>query len=341
VIVADKAPIGLQIPTIIPFAPYIQESFDLNRLDVFAKSLGSEFYHWKASPSPIGLNDKGDYRRNNQVDVMTSNGYIYDFGGRFTATMTSNQKDQKRPAEGALIDASTAYLVLPRFYDDASDVTISAANGLGADCNDCTDVLAVQSGGCEVAGGNNAKRIYLTPGDRLYSDPTIDNLVVNKELMNFSYDSPNVPMFPIVQMDAPIIDSRGIRYFVGTDFNIDCNGNIVWVVGAANPGVDPDTGAGRTYSIRYLYRAFYYVSRLLREVRVTQVTEGNVRRPERMSYYVELVREYVYHNINRGGELNKPGNEAVANRQTPQAIETINLPSGIVRVEQTDIDDLT
>ena len=318
---SDKKPEGLQIPAIAPWIPYVQESFDLNRMDAFVRSLGSTFYHWKATPSPIGLNDRGDYRRSDGVDVMTSNGYIYTFGGKFTATMTNNQKDQKRPSEGGLIDSSTSYLVLPRFYDNATGSTPMPST---PDC-------------CEGA-GMPPERLRLTPGDRLYHDPTIDDLVVNKELMNFNYDAANVPMFPIVKMDAPIVDSRGVFYNQGTDFTIDCNGNIVWVAGGANPGIDPDTGTGRTYSIRYLYRAFYYVTSILREVRITDVTiSSDIRRPERMPMFVQLTREYLYHNINRGNELNPPPQKGAATRQTPEAPDTINTDQGIVKVEMTDI----
>jgi hypothetical protein len=313
--VADKKPEGWQIET-IPFgAPYIQESFDLNRLDAFSKGLGTTFYHWKATPSPIGLNNRGDYRRN-ETDVITSNGYVYHLAGKFTAVLTGNQKDQRRPAEGALIDASQGNLVMPRFYDPYQSPAIG-------DCS-CVETPA-------------GKRIYITPGDRLYCDPTVDDLVVNKELMTFSYDSINVPMFPIRVMDGPVIDSRGLEYKQGIDFNIDNFGNIVWIDGRG-PGIDPDTGAGRTYSIRYLYRAFYYVTSLLREVRITNVTEGNERRAERMPYFIQVTREYIYHSINNSNELNKPTNPAVENRQVPQTPDTINTPDGIVRVETTDID---
>ena len=330
----DKLPVGWQIPAINPLAPYVQESFDLNRMDAFVKSLGSTFYHWKATPSPIGLSDRGDYRRNQGVDVMTSNGYIYTLGGKFTATMTSNQKDQVRPSEGGLIDSATAYLTLPRFYDDASDLPADQNNTPSTPSADCCGTN--DSGNGVVQG----KRIRLTPGDRLYSDPTIDDLVVNKELITFSYNSANVPMYPIVQMDGPVVDSRGIFYNQNADFNIDCNGNIAWIDGRPNPGIDSDTGEGRTYSIRYLYRAFYYVSSIIKEVRITEVTENGIRRPERMPMFVQIQREYLYRNINNGDELNKPANQAVANRQTPEVPESININQPPVLVETIDLDTL-
>jgi hypothetical protein len=255
--------------------------------------------------------------------------------------MTGNQKDQKRPTEGALIDASTAYLVCPRFYNDASDATIAPGPG-GKDCYDCSKEVN-QMGGCEDDNGlPKPGRMYFTPGDRLYhGDKQANDLVINKELMQYSFDSINVPMFPIVQMDAPIIDSRGILYTQGRDYDISCDGNIVWKVGGANPGIDPDTGAGRTYSIRYLYRAFYYVSRILREVRITDVTVGNVRQSERAAYFIEIVREYIFRNINNGNETNQPPTLAMENRQVSQTPDIIKSQNGLVRVETTDIENDT
>lgn len=316
---ADKKPEGQQLET-IPFGtPYQQESFDLNRLEAFSRGLGTTFYHWKSTISPIGLNDRGDYRRN-ETDVLTSNGYIYHLAGTFTAVLTGNQKDQKRPAEGAVIDASQGNLVMPRFYDHHHPEAIGA---------------------CSCAGEIKNKRIYITTGDRLYTDPKIDDFVIGKEMLQFSYDGLGIPMFPIKTMDGPIIDSRGIQYKQDIDFNIDNWGNIVWTEGRPNPGIDPNTGSGRTYSIRYLYRAFYYVTSLLREVRITNVTEGGVRKPERMPYFIQVTREYIYHANNNSNKLNKPKNPAVQNRQVPAPIDTIDLPNGMVRVETTDVADDT
>lgn len=263
----------LQIDTIPEYAPYVQMSFDLDRLEDFVVGLGVEFLHYKGLPSPIGMKDRGDYRRSDGVDTITSNGMIYTLAGRFTATMTDNSKTRQRNS-GSVLDASESKLVMPRFY-----------NNLG------------------LADGN---RIYLSPGDRIYvSDPTVDVLVSNPQKMDYLPDQDNVPMFAIVQMEVPLIDSRGFEYIQDVDYSITADGNIRWLASGRNPGIDPDTGKGRVYSVRYLYRAYWYITIILKEVRVTNVTEGGVRTPERMPYHAIAQREYIYHNQNRGNMINQ------------------------------------
>jgi hypothetical protein len=310
-----KKPEGEQSQAVSFTSPFIQESFDLNRMDAFVQGLGTTFTHWAASPSPIGLNDKGDYRRNDGVDVITSNGYLYTPMGTFTAILTNNTKNQGRPAEASVIDSAQGYLVLPRFYDAAKPK------------DDCLTP-------------NPPDRIYLSPGDRLYhSDSQADDLVPWKELMNYSYNSDNVPMFPIMKVLVPIVDSRNISYKQGVDFVITPAGNIKWLETGNNPGIDPDTGSGRTFSCRYLYRAFYYVSSIVREVRISNVTKNGVRQSERMPQFVQLQREYLYHNINRGDETNPPPKKATEIRQTAELPDNIQSDQGLVKVEMTDIDN--
>lgn len=257
---------------VIPFfAPYIQESFDLDRLEAFVVGLGVEFFHYKFVPSPIGQKDRGDYRRSDGVDTITSNGNIYTLAGRFTATMTDNTKSRNR-AGGSILDPSESRLVMPRFYND---------KGLA-----------------------DGDRIYLSPGDRIYvSDPTVDVLVSNPQKMDYIPEQDNVPMFAIERMEVPLMDSRGMEYQQDVDYAITASGNIRWI--GRNPGIDPDTGKGRIYSIRYLYRAYWYITIILKEVRVTNVTQNGVRAPERMPYHAIAQREYIYHNQNRGDAVNQ------------------------------------
>lgn len=272
---SNRKPNGLQIDAIDRNMEYVQESFDLDRLEVgLSTGLGVEYLHYKGMPSPIGQNDRGDYRRNDGVDTITSNGMIYRCAGKFTATMTDNSRDRKRGEAGHL-DPSESKLVLPRFYNE---------NG----------------------GVSNGSRIYLSPGDRIYvADPEADVLVSNPQKMDYEPGVDNIPMFPIVIMEMPLVDSRNITYTQGVDYDITADGNIRWLAGGKNPGIDPETGRGRVYSVRYLYRSYWYITVLLKEVRITNVTSNGERSPQRMPYHAIAVREYMYHNQNKGDKLNQ------------------------------------
>lgn len=270
---SSKKPKGQQADTIDRNSPFVQESFDLDRLDAFSTSLGTEFKHFKAIPSPIGKNDRGDYRRNDGVDTISSNGMIYKCVGVFTATMTDNSRKQQRGASG-ILDPSESRLVMPRYYNK----------------NDIAD----------------GDTIYLAPGDRIYvADSDVDVKVSNYQEMDYEQGIDNVPMFPIVNMELPIIDSRNIEYKEDVDFCITSAGSIRWLPTGKNPGIDPNTGKGRIYSIRYLYKAYWYITTLLKEVRVTNVTYNNERKSERMPYHAIAVREYIYHNQNKGDKINQ------------------------------------
>lgn len=303
---SNRTPKGIQLDTIDRYSEPIQESFDLDRFDDFTTGLGVEFYHFKAMISPAGKKDRGDYRRSDGVDTITSNGMIYRCAGKFTATMTDNSRSKRRGDSGTL-DPSESRLVLPRFY-----------NNLG------------------VADG---KRIYLAPGDRIYvADPLADVLVSNYQMMDFETGE-NAPMFPISELEQPIVDSRNIEYQPGVDFNVSPQGNITWIAGGKNPGIDPDTGKGRIYSIRYLYKAFWYVTSLPKEIRVTNVTSDDGQRsPQRMPYNAMVTREYIFHQRNKGDQTNqlKPKDKA---RTVKAPVEPINPSKYPISVDMTAIDD--
>jgi len=268
-----RPPKGPQIDTINRGTPFTQLTLDLKKVDAMANSYGVDFAHYKAIPSPIGQKDRGDYRRSDGVDTITSNGMIYTCAGQFTATMIDNTTKQQ-DATGGSVEASEARLVLPRFYNASGE----QANGA---------------------------RIHLHPGDRVYiADLNADARVVMFHKMDYSPYSDNVATFPICEMEM-LIDSLGKTYTSGVDFNISSVGNIHWLPGGSNPGIDIETGKGRVYSVRYLYTAYWYIVALPKEVRITNTTTGGIRSPERMPYHAVLQREYVFHQQNRGDALNQ------------------------------------
>lgn len=269
---SKRPPVGNQVDAINRNSPFVQISLDLNKQDQFAKSFGVDFTHYQAQPSPIGKNDRGSYRRNDGVDTITSNGMIYTCAGKFLATMIDNTEDQSMVGAG-LLDYSQCRIVMPRYYTSAI---------------------------------NEQKVIYLSPGDRIYlSDPDADVNVAGYQEMEYEPNVPNITVYPIEQIQGVVIDSRNMTYTEGLDFRICDQGNIIWLENGKNPGIDPTTGKGRIYSVRYLYRAHWYVLSLPKEIRVTGVTENGVRTPERMPYHAILVREWAYHNQNRGDAKNQ------------------------------------
>lgn len=258
---------GPQAPTLPQGGNLFQASFDLGKQDQFVTSLGVQFVHFKAMPSPIGLKDRGDYRRPDSLDTISSNGMLYKKCDKFTAALVSNTKGQQF-SSSSVIDYSTCRVIMPRFYDKNED----AAAG---------------------------KRIYLAPGDRVYiNDPDADVKVSNYQKMEYTGEI-DIPMYPICELEF-LIDSRNIEYRSDVDFKINEQGNIQWIQGGNNPGIDPDTKQGRVYSIRYLYKAYWYVLSIPNEIRITNVSNGDTRSPQRMAEHAILVREYIYHQKNNG-----------------------------------------
>lgn len=300
-----RPPTGNQVDTINRNSPFIQQSFDLAKQDQFVTSYAVDFIHYKATPSPIGQKDRGDYRRSDGVDVITSNGMIYRCAGKFSATMVDNERQQRRGASG-ITDPSHSRLILPRFYNK--------------------DALS------------DGDRIYMAPGDRVYiADPDADVFVSNYQKMDYEQGD-NVPMFPIAKLEQSIIDSRAIEYACNVDYLITQAGNIRWIEGGRNPGIDPDTGKGRIYSIRYLYRAYWYVESLPKEVRITNVTTGNVRSPERMAYHAVIVREFIYHNQNKGDTTNQLKSKT-PERVVANPVESNNPAKYAIPVDMSAIGD--
>jgi hypothetical protein len=228
---------------------------------------------------------------------------IYRLAGKFTATLTDNERDAKRTPTGTTLP-NQGRLVMPRFYDTPT----GAANG---------------------------DRIYLMPGDRLYiADVSADVKVPNTEEMTYQENMDNVPMFPIVVLQD-ILDSRGVTYTQNVDFLITPEGSIRWT--GNNPGIDVNTGKGRNYSIRYLYNAYYYVMSLPHEIRITNVTTNGVRSPERMAEEAFIVREYLFHNQNRGNVTNQNVTKTPQRTETPP-IEPINPGKYTIPVDMSTIE---
>ncbi|MDD5650668.1 MAG: hypothetical protein PHF86_09665 [Candidatus Nanoarchaeia archaeon] len=234
--------------------------FNVEAQEQFGNDRGIVFEHWAAVPSAIGMKERGEYRRSDQLDTISSNGFIYKKVGEFVGTIVSNSLTQQ-PTDGGIYDNSTARLILPKFYK-------------------------------VVCKSSEQKEIALLPGDRLYVK-NIELIVSNYQLSEYNPNGVSYIQFPIKNVDY-LIDSRNVEYQQGVNFKIDQSGDIRWIDGKGNPGVDPDTGKGRVFSIRYTYLAFWYVSALINEIRVTNIDQSE--NPVRLPYHVQIQREYIYYN---------------------------------------------
>lgn len=151
-----------------------------------------------------------------------------------------------------LVDGSTSIVTLPRFYNDTQE------------------------------------QIYINPYDRLYIK---DNVVLSvfAEKIESSISGVDRATFPIERVES-VIDNKGKKYSQDIHFNL-VNGNIVWL-SDNRPGYDVSLGKGTLYSVRYLYIPFYYVSRLLHEIRIIAFADldGNIKY-DRGPYQIAIVRE--------------------------------------------------
>jgi hypothetical protein len=114
---------------------------------------------------------------------------------------------------------------------------------------------------------DTGKRVFLAPYDRLLlKEESV--LVTRHELIEASPTGIDRPKFPAVEI-LDCIDAHGIRYSQCTDFEVTADGLIVWK--DRRPGQEIDTGKGVVFGIRYVYRPFWIVARMIHEIRMIQV----------------------------------------------------------------------
>ncbi len=234
--------------------------FDVQALDNLTKSQGVLLEHWRAMRCPVGVIDRYDsLRRPHEHHENCSNGMIYTKAGTFQGTFTGNGLSNKGDPTGSL-DSSTATIIVPRFYTNED--------------------------------GTDGERIFPAPYDRFfYADVNV--VVSNWEVMEAHATGTERLSFPATKV-FELVDARGVRYSEG-DYQL-VNGNIVWQ-GQNQPGQDVEAGRGRVYSLRYLYRPFWYVARMMHEVRVTSITSNDGERvTEMIQKLVSVQREYIYLN---------------------------------------------
>lgn len=239
----------------------IQVSFDAPAFKEFINSQGIRVVHYKAVTDPSAMTSRGD---NRAIDGerMSSDGFIYEEAGVLQVLFYSNSDEERQSPEG-VIEFSSAYMTLPEYYEDKPD--------------------------CPV---------LIMPWDRFYLKD-IEIRVAGRQTVEASSTGTDRLQFPATCIEY-LIDAAGVRYKEGQHYEITTDGNIRWI-GQQRPGWNATLNRGNVYSVRYRYTPFFVCSRLLHEIRISQITNPATftRSVERMPYQILVLRENVFHDINQ------------------------------------------
>lgn len=252
--------------------PNVRVNFDPESLDQEIRNQGVRLVHYAAIRCPVGMTDLDDNRRPHEDHVGCSNGFFYTKVGRITGLMYGNSKTEKLTDVGFVHGASFT-TTFPRFYDDCAE--------------SCPP-----------------EPFFVAPFDRFYLEE--ESIVVPTWQLVRSNEAGSEKLnFPAVAVKY-VMDSRGNTYRQDQDFVL-VNGQIVWIASGRRPSVDLETRRGEVISVRYYYRPFWYCSRMLHEIRVTQVEDlvNNTSSLVRMPQQALLNREFLYLNESQDDETRK------------------------------------
>jgi hypothetical protein len=131
-------------------------------------------------------------------------------------------------------------------------------------------------------------RVLVRPYDRLFLEEDGITAAATNVMKRRVDGRPDRLPYPTLKVHT-LIDSNGVYYAPGVDFSLD-RGDIVWAEARGPAG-------GTVYSVWFEYKPFYYVDRLVHEIRVVPVADyvdGNIIHNERLSFGAILNREYVH-----------------------------------------------
>jgi len=100
--------------------------------------------------------------------------------------------------------------------------------------------------------------------------------------------------YPIQKVDfaCSVVDGEQIFYVVGVDFNINTDGEIVWVDGK-EPDYNLDTGHGTPITWAFYAEPVYYVVQTLRELRITQELTDGEKVARRLPQSILVKRDFL------------------------------------------------
>lgn len=144
------------------------------------------------------------------------------------------------------------------------------------------------------------EEIKIHPYDRLYlADSSIT--VIKMQLVEAHITGRQRLSFPVVRV-IDLIDANGRRY-TENDYSIE-KGQLVWK--GQPPGFDAESATGTVFSVKFEYHPFYYVTRMMHEIRLSQVETPVERKVMRMPQQFMLAREFLFHNETKDDQAPDP-----------------------------------
>lgn len=243
---------------IITDMPSSAISFDNDATDGFIRSQGVQLVHYRAIRCPVGMTDLDDNRRPHEDHAGCSNGFIYKKVGTVTTVLQGNSNPNKTTDVG-FVDGASFYATFARCYDDLEE------------------------------------KVRVAPYDRFYLVEE-NVLVPNWQLFLAHQTGEDRLNFPAVKIEH-LIDARGIEYTQNEHFIVNGRGQIEWLT-ENRPGIDLETGRGTVCSVRYHYKPFLYVGRILHEIRLSQADNPitGERGVEIMPQQAVVHREFMFLN---------------------------------------------
>jgi hypothetical protein len=101
--------------------------------------------------------------------------------------------------------------------------------------------------------------------------------------------------YPIEKVDyaSAIVNNVQVFYKEGVDFNINADGQIVWVFGKT-PAFDKETGHGQPITWVFYAEPVYYVVQTLRELRITQeLSQAGQKVAKRLPQSILVKRDFL------------------------------------------------
>ncbi len=239
--------------------------------DSLVREHGVLLEHFIALPCP--QSDKNiNNIRSNHADHDCEDGMYYTCAGKFLGIMTNNPKSNRFQSEG-IIDSATCWIIVPRFYEQ------------------------------------NGQRIYFSPYDKLY---VADNqfkevLVPNFESMEASTTGVDRLRFPVCEVTHLIDKSGNPSFQSNIDYQVTSEGNLQWMT-QNRPQFNPVLQEGGVYSVRYLYRPFWYVVTVEHEIRLSKILNADSDNKEvvRLPQYLRCVRERYFRSKDQTDQKEDP-----------------------------------